>query len=67
MIQRDRNSVNNMKKLVNQYLEDKTRPEKYRRSYKFTVQETKGLNPRSECQIRPCLLKQVHLGQSSKK
>jgi len=32
-IQRDINSVKNMKKIVSQWLLDKTRPEKYRRDY----------------------------------
>ena len=34
-INRDRNAVLNMKKIVNQYLLDKTRPDKYRRDYKI--------------------------------
>jgi hypothetical protein len=34
-INRDRNAVLNMKKIVNQYLIDKTRPIKYRRDYKI--------------------------------
>jgi hypothetical protein len=32
-INRDNNAVNNMVKIVNSYLYDKTRPEKYRREY----------------------------------
>ena len=34
-INRDENAVNNMIKIIKSYLIDKTRPEKYRRSYKF--------------------------------
>jgi len=34
-INRDKNAVNNMIKIVNQYLLNKTRPEKFERSYKF--------------------------------
>jgi len=56
-----------MEKLAKQYMENRTRPEKYRRSYKLSAKERKGLNLRSERQIKPCLFKQVHLGQRSKK
>ena len=35
-INRDENAVNNMIKIVNMYLMNKTRPEKYRRDYKFS-------------------------------
>ena len=34
-INRDENTVNNMIKIIKSYLIDKTRPEKYRRYYKF--------------------------------
>ena len=34
-INRDENAVNNMIKIIKSYLIDKTRPEKYRRCYKF--------------------------------
>ena len=34
-INRDRNAVNNMVKLVRYYLKHKDRPEKFRRDYKF--------------------------------
>ena len=34
-INRDENAVNNMIKIVNTYLLNKTRPEKFRRDYKF--------------------------------
>ncbi len=34
-INRDKNAVNNMLKIVNTYLLNKTRPEKFRRDYKF--------------------------------
>ena len=34
-INRDKNSVLNMKKITNYYLKNKDRPEKYKRSYKF--------------------------------
>ena len=34
-INRDENAVNNMIKIVNTYLLNKTRPEKFRRNYKF--------------------------------
>ena len=34
-INRDENAVNNMIKIVNTYLMNKTRPEKFRRDYKF--------------------------------
>ena len=35
-INRDENAVNNMIKIVNSYLLDKTRPEKFRRDYKMS-------------------------------
>ena len=35
-INRDENAVNNMIKIVNTYFMNKTRPEKFRRDYKFT-------------------------------
>ena len=35
-INRDENAVNNMIKIVNTYLLNKTRPEKFRRNYKFS-------------------------------
>jgi len=35
-INRDVNAVNNMIKIVNTYFMNKTRPEKFRRDYKFT-------------------------------
>jgi len=34
-INRDENAVNNMIKIVNTYLMNKIRPEKFRRDYKF--------------------------------
>jgi hypothetical protein len=34
-INRDKNAVENMVKIVKSYLKDKTRPEKFRRDYKF--------------------------------
>lgn len=43
-INRDENAVNNMVKIVKQFLKDKTRPEKYRRDYKFP--EIKDTNPK---------------------
>jgi hypothetical protein len=46
-INRDENSVNNMIKLVNHYLQYKSRPEKFRRDYKFSEQEIKDTNPKS--------------------
>jgi len=35
-INRDENAVNNMIKIVNTYLMNKTRPEKFKRDYKFS-------------------------------
>lgn len=43
-INRDENAVNNMIKIVNQYLQNKDRPEKFKRSYKFH-DEIKDDNP----------------------
>jgi hypothetical protein len=43
-INRDENAVNNMIKIVNTYLLNKTRPEKFRRDYKFP-EEIKDGNP----------------------
>jgi hypothetical protein len=43
-INRDENAVNNMIKIINCFLVDKTRPEKYTRSYVFQKQ-TKDDNP----------------------
>ena len=43
-INRDMNAVNNMVKIVKSYLIDKTRPEKFRRNYKFP-EEIKDDNP----------------------
>ena len=43
-INRDENAVNNMIKIVNQYLQNKDRPEKFKRSYKFP-DEIKDDNP----------------------
>ena len=43
-INRDENAVNNMIKLVKCYLENKSRPEKFRRDYKFP-DEIKDSNP----------------------
>ena len=43
-INRDMNAVNNMVKIVKTYLTDKTRPEKFRRDYKFP-EEIKDDNP----------------------
>ena len=34
-INRDENAVKNMIKIVESYLKDKSRPEKFKRSYKF--------------------------------
>ena len=46
-INRDENAVNNMIKIVNTYLLNKTRPEKFRRDYKFPDKKkiTKDDNP----------------------
>ena len=43
-INRDENAVNNMIKIVNTYLMNKTRPEKFRRDYKFpkTIKDDNG-------------------------
>jgi len=43
-INRDENAVNNMIKIVNTYLLNKTRPEKFRRDYKFS-EKIKDDNP----------------------
>ena len=43
-INRDENAVNNMIKIVNTYLVNKTRPEKFRRDYKFP-EKIKNDNP----------------------
>ena len=43
-INRDLNAVNNMVKIVRSYLTDKTRPEKFKRTYKFQ-EEIKDANP----------------------
>ena len=43
-INRDENAVNNMIKIVNTYLVNKTRPEKFRRDYKFP-EKIKNGNP----------------------
>ena len=46
-INRDETAVNNMIKIVNTYLLNKTRPEKFRRDYKFPDKKkiTKDDNP----------------------
>ena len=38
-INRDENAVNNMIKIVNTFIKDKTRPEKFRRDYKFLEEQ----------------------------
>ena len=43
-INRDANAVNNMIKIVLLYIENKTRPEKFRRDYKFS-EKIKDDNP----------------------
>ena len=43
-INRDENAVNNMIKIANTYLLNKTRPEKFRRYYKFP-EKIKNDNP----------------------
>lgn len=43
-VNRDENAVNNMIKIVNQYLQNKDRPEKFKRCYKFP-DEIKDNNP----------------------
>ena len=43
-INRDMNAVNNMYKIVQSYLIDKTRPEKFKRDYKFS-DKIKNDNP----------------------
>ncbi len=54
-INRDENAVNNMIKIVNTYLMNKTRPEKFRRDYKFpkTIKDDKpviiGINNSVKC------------------
>ena len=45
-INRDENAVNNMIKLVKSYILNKTRPEKYKREYKFP-DEIKDVNPKN--------------------
>ena len=42
-INRDENAVNNMIKIVESYLKDGTRPEKYTRSYKFPIIEERSV------------------------
>ncbi len=49
-INRDENAVNNMIKIVNTYLMNKTRPEKFRKDYKFSkkikiIKDDKSDNP----------------------
>jgi hypothetical protein len=53
-INRDENAVNNMIKIVNTYLLNKTRPEKFRRDYKFpeTIKDDNpiiGINNSVKC------------------
>jgi hypothetical protein len=53
-INRDENTVNNMIKIVNIYLLNKTRPEKFRRDYKFSekIKDEKpiiGINNSVKC------------------
>jgi hypothetical protein len=53
-INRDENAVNNMIKIVNTYLMNKTRPEKFRRDYKFpeTIKDDNpniGINNSVKC------------------
>jgi hypothetical protein len=38
-VNRDENAVNNMIKIVNTFIKDKTRPEKFRRDYKFPEEQ----------------------------
>jgi hypothetical protein len=58
-INRDQNAVNNMIKLVKTFLINKTRPEKYRRDYKFS--EVKDDNPEISASniIKPAMV-QLH-------
>jgi hypothetical protein len=52
-INRDENAVNNMIKIVTSYLKDKSRPEKYKRSYKFPVEKEKMATSQERCQVSP--------------
>jgi hypothetical protein len=40
-INRDKNSVNNMKKITEEFIKSGTRPEKFRRDYKFENNDKK--------------------------
>jgi len=52
-INRDENSVNNMIMLVNYYLQHKDRPEKFKRSYKFSDDKSiKDDNPNSNISVK---------------
>jgi hypothetical protein len=53
-INRDNNAVNNMIKLVEHYLQYKTRPEKFKRSYKLKKVIKNSCNPhKAECENGP--------------
>ena len=52
-INRDENSVNNMIMLVNYYLQHKDRPEKFKRSFKFSDDKPiKDDNPNSNISVK---------------
>ena len=60
-VNRDENAVNNMIKIVNTFIKDKTRPEKFRRDYKFPEeQEIKdNSQPTKETKIKKLVKKKI--------
>ena len=58
-INRDQNAVNNMIKLVKTFLINKTRPEKYRRDYKFPEVKDDNLEISASNIIKPAMV-QLH-------
>ena len=50
-IKRAENAANNMIKIVTSYLKDKSRPEKYKRSYKFPIEKEKMTTSQKRCQM----------------
>ena len=60
-VNRDENAVNNMIKIVNTFIKDKTRPEKFRRDYKFSEeQEIKdNSQPKEENKIKRLVKKKI--------
>jgi hypothetical protein len=58
-INRDENAVNNMIKIVNTFIKDKSRPEKFRRDYKFPEEQEIKEKPKEENKIKRLVKKKI--------